>query len=200
MAIIDLAITAAKKDQGFRTAPGGVVAETAYPVGLTWFTTQTNIAALDAANQTHIRLTMPFDPQYSYIFKEIQLIIRLASGTTHDFNQFGTVSVANAQPVRGPNGAGVAQFLDIENDGISFDIDAATAVFPTRHYHLKEPFHQLMRVFTRGTQMNWVIQLADESADATVAGQVRMVACFYRYGIEQSLSAELNAPAPVLIF
>jgi len=195
MAIVDLTVTATRQTQAFKTAPGGIVEDTFLPVGLTWFFAAGTVLAKGAGDETHIRCTTTFPTQYAYILKEIQISIRLSLGVTHNFSDAGLIICQNCVPVPSvPN-----QNLGLESNAIAFEFGTATAADPFRNYDLIVPYHQLIQAPDNQTAA-MIIELADEAAGATNAGIFSLTSCFWRYGLEQALSIQLNAPQPVVAF
>lgn len=198
MAIIDLPIAAVRQDQPFKTAPGGELADTDQPVGLTWFFSSNSVAAKIATNETHIRISLTFSNQYVYVLKELYVAVRLTAGTAHNYEQSALLVAEQSSRLSG-NTNFPDQLLELRNEGIAFEFASATIGDPTRVWQLVRPFHQFIQAPDGQTPV-WRIELADEDAGATNAGAVRMQACFWRYGLEQALGSPLNTPTPVVVY
>lgn len=198
MAIVDLAIAATLSTQAFDSPGGAIESDTNLPVGYTWFTANTAIVVKGAGDETHIRCTMTFPGQYSYILKSMQIGIQMTEGTVHNFSQFGLINVRAAVPTQPATQGGIQ--LGITNQGIAFEFGAADVANPFRSYVLNESFHLVMQRQDGTNDMVMIIMLADEAAGASNAGGFELTACFWRYGVEQALHSPLNSPWPVIAY
>lgn len=198
MTIIDLAVAATLSTQAFDSPGGAIESDTNFPVGYTWFTANSVILVKSAGDETHIRATLTFPGQYSYILKSMQIGIQLTEGTTHNFSQFGLINVRSAVPTEPATQGGLQ--LGITNQGLAFEFGAADVANPFRSYGLDQPFHLIMQRRDGTNDMAMVIMLADEAAGATNVGAFELTACFWRYGIEQALHLPLNSAWPVIAY
>ncbi len=191
MAVISVTATDTGEIADQWSVPGGaILANTSVPRGLLRFNGTTAIAALLAADQTRIQITLNFQAPYAYILRNVNVMIGLDSGTTNDFEQSGTfqyslATTSTSQPA-----------FELRNDGLMFE---TTTMKPRRHYRLLGD-NVGPKLWIDGDRDDIKLVFADVSADATVAGDIFWNADFWMYDNEQKNQFPVNSPDPVIAF
>jgi len=170
------------------SVPGGdILDNTLVPRGINTFEGTQAIPSLLSGNQSRIRITLSFDSPFSYLLKSLSVIITLDSGVTNDFEQVALLTIGQT----GQNAS-----FELENSGLVFN---AANLLPSRAYRL--PGQALTpKVWIDGSSNSCLLDFADISTDATVAGDIVWLVSFLIYDNEQRKHWKTNAPTPVHIF
>lgn len=160
--------------------PDALLNHTAIPRGLRFYGGQLAVAALGAADQTLVFITLTFPTTHVYLPKSLNVRFE-SDDMTSEFENFGSLTY-NLVRYTGP----VDPIFGLFSRGICFQPATALA---TNIYHPEGTWRQWINGPDGDTI---VLNIADVSGDTSAAGDAFWSAEFWEYDIEQCLNWEPN--------
>lgn len=194
MAIVDIATEGVPLVFPLATVPDVISKGTVYPRALVRFAQTPAIAAKQAADQTHWTVTLPLPENFAYSLSECVVgVFNSVAAEDNDFDVLGTLDVANMSPHTNQT----AHYSMVSQGNTPYGGLAGA----WRNIKLWRPVETPKGVWAPvvGAQVQLIIRLADESADASGVATGVIQALLFMYDLDQFYYTTVHTPEPVML-